>query len=211
MSHPNQTSDPASSNVEAHSTTHAKPDTLDNSSNHAPLHANRDQAELSAALAAVNSENPGPSALQRLDRALRRFPDAYKAYGNLALHSQTKIADSLTSDPTGRSAFRLVASDLRRELSLPTDTALERLIVEQCISAYMLHYALEIRYTKFGFTSETTIWDARLQASQTRFLRAVEALARLRQLALPVMQINIAETQTNIAAPSSSAPNAIDQ
>lgn len=143
---------------------------------------------------------------------MRKFPDAYKTFGNLAVLAQIQIAAVVNQDPVTASSIRLVCDDLRAQLSLPSDTPLERMIIEQCVNTYMLHYLIEIKYARLGLMSENNVWDARLQSSQTRFLRALESLARIRQLALPVMQINIGETQTNIAnSPSPDPANLIDQ
>jgi hypothetical protein len=185
---------------------------LDNSStlDNAPLEIQADKQELAQALADVKSPTLVPFALQRLDRALKKFPDAYKTFGNLAEMARTQITMSVNQDPITGSSIRIVSDELRQQLTLPTDTPLEHLIVEQCINAFMLHYLVEIKYARFGLTSETNVWDTRLQSSQKRFLRAVEALARIRQLALPVMQINIGETQTNIANSTNSVPTHTD-
>ncbi len=59
-------------------------------------------------------------------------------------------------------------------------------------------------HTKLAFGNHTTssgsYWDRRLNGAQARYLRASEALARVRPLAMPMpLQVNIANQQVNTA------------
>jgi hypothetical protein len=99
--------------------------------------------------------------------------------------------------------LKLEAEDMRQSLARQEDTALEKLLIEQCVSNYIQHYAAEARYAmepRVGGSGAEYFWEARLSASQRRFLRSIETLARIRRAAAPPVQINIAETQTNISA-----------
>ena len=48
----------------------------------------------------------------------------------------------------------------------------------------------------------------RIDHAYRRYLSALRALAQVRKLTLPVVQINIAKKQVNIAAPAAVDPNA---
>jgi hypothetical protein len=51
-----------------------------------------------------------------------------------------------------------------------------------------------------------TYWDRRYGTAQSRFIRAVESLARIRKLKLPNLQLNIGEKQINVSGlPANSA------
>jgi hypothetical protein len=147
-----------------------------------------------------------PADLRELKTTLAKYPAIYRDYGNLAPLIHTRIANAINAKPLIRESILLTANDLRAELTDPTDTPLQKFVVEQCITHYLLHSVTELYYIKEGFATYTTLWDARLESSQKRFLRALETLARLRQAPTTAMQINIAESQTNIVSPNPNTP-----
>lgn len=161
--------------------------------------ARPDIEQLKAALARATASKSAPGEIQELRHILEQFPHIYRNLGNLSSRSQIAIACSITTDILDRESILLVASELEENLSRPDDTALEKILVEQCVSAYMHHYDVELEFNRSGIDSRNNVWDTRVNESQKRFLRALQALAHFRQLAVPTVQINIAETQTNLA------------
>jgi len=49
-----------------------------------------------------------------------------------------------------------------------------------------------------GSLAQAQFWERRLSAVQRRYIRACETLARIRRLALPAVQVNIADKQVNL-------------
>jgi hypothetical protein len=125
--------------------------------------------------------------------------------GDLARHSQLVLIEKLTQgNPLIRETLQRKIHLLRAELRGPSPSPLERLLVERVVSTWLhLHY-LETIYA--SEESMTLAWATHYQRSvtlaQKRYLSAIRMLALVRKLALPVLQVNIADKQLNVAAPA---------
>jgi len=100
-----------------------------------------------------------------------------------------------------------------RDLGHAESSCLEQLLVEQVALCWLRHNELERRYTKVSSSGVQTIaqadyWERRLSASQRRYLRACETLARIRKMQLPMMQVNIGQHQVNVAQAESRSQQA---
>lgn len=88
-----------------------------------------------------------------------------------------------------------------KQLAMPTDAPLEQFLIQQIVMCWLRYGIVEYTYT--GITHGTATyeklryWEQRLNAAQTRYTRALEALARIRKLNLPAIQVNIADQQVN--------------
>jgi len=74
---------------------------------------------------------------------------------------------------------------------------LEKLLIEQVALCWLRMYLTEMRYTNMMkeqvTLAQATQWEKRLTATQGMYLRAMEALARVRRLVKPSpVQVNIA-------------------
>jgi len=90
---------------------------------------------------------------------------------------------------------------VRAELEGPNPTPIERLLAERASLCWFVVNWYEDRFTK---TSDMSITQAdyfqrRIHRAHQRFLSAVETLARVRKLAGPTLQLNIARNQVNMA------------
>ena len=97
---------------------------------------------------------------------------------------------------------------VKRDLEYEHAPALEKLLIEQVGLCWMRHYILEQRFTNVTMAGGTidalNYWERCLNASQRRYLRACETLARVRKIVrrTPALQINIAAQggqQVNVA------------
>ncbi len=93
---------------------------------------------------------------------------------------------------------------LRRDLGYDSAPMLEKLLIEQVALAWLDLEAIQRRYAVASFGSHThasgQYWDRRVNGAQARYTRAVEALARVRRLAMPQpLQVNIGGQQVNVA------------
>jgi hypothetical protein len=182
-----------------------------------PAALTRDQrAELTDLLERTDTEDPEDEDLDALRAYFERYPELYDQVGNVARIVRDHIASLITARPVTREAIRRASENMRQSLALPTDSAVEKLLVEHCVTAHVLYFSLLNEYTtsdKMNFTlEEINFWERRLTIAENRFLRTVESLARVRNLAIPVLQVNIAQTQTNIAGgapPDAEAPTRI--
>jgi hypothetical protein len=91
---------------------------------------------------------------------------------------------------------------LRADLLGDNPTPAERLLVERVVACWLQVQDADIRGAQ-GFKGSTLkqaeFHQRRMDAAHRRFLAAVKTLATVRKLALPVLQVNIAEKQVNMA------------
>src|SRR5205823_4272861 len=90
---------------------------------------------------------------------------------------------------------------LRTELAGPKPTPIERLLVERAVACWLQVQDADIRYAqakdlgiKWG-----DYFQNRIDRTHRRFLSALKTLALVRKLAVPVLQVNIARKQVNVA------------
>jgi hypothetical protein len=92
---------------------------------------------------------------------------------------------------------------LRLELGGPNPAPLERLLVER-IAVCWLHVHYADANTAQSAGNATRGWAEfhlkRQESAQRRYLSAIKALAQVRRLLTPSIQVNIAEQQVNVAA-----------
>jgi hypothetical protein len=92
---------------------------------------------------------------------------------------------------------------LRGELAGPSPTPLERLLVERVVTTWLHLHHLEMVYAgKDSMSLDLGAYYQRsISSAQKRYLAAIKTLALVRKLAVPVLQVNIARKQVNVAGP----------
>lgn len=92
---------------------------------------------------------------------------------------------------------------LRDELAGPSPVPLERLLVDRVITCWLhLHHLEAVYATKESMRLELgNYYQRSITLAQKRYLAAIKTLAVIRKLALPVLQVNIAKKQVNVAGP----------
>ena len=90
---------------------------------------------------------------------------------------------------------------LKKQLDYDDSSVLERMLIDHVLTARVRLNSAENTFSNIMYGESSTaesvkFWEDILASAQIRFLRAGEALARVRRLAriTPVMQINIAQT-----------------
>ena len=114
------------------------------------------------------------------------------------------IIESLTSsNALLKESLLLDLEAMERELDYQGSQGLERLLVENVLTSWMVLQQVQHRVYSIGKESHTlavgTYWDKRLNSAQWRFLKASEMLARMRKMLGPMVQVNVAEKQVNVA------------
>jgi len=101
---------------------------------------------------------------------------------------------------------RGVVGRLRRAWVGPDPTSLETALVERVAACWLaLVYAEGTYGQRLGGTGARLTWDEdeyhrkRVDQAERRYLRAIKALAEVRRLQLPAVQLNIGERQVNVA------------
>jgi hypothetical protein len=135
-------------------------------------------------------------------RELLKDPAALELCGNMAaLAERSLIRRAAGKDLTASEGIRLKLDALRAELGGPSPTPLERLLVERIVLCWLHLHHLEASHAgKESMTLQMGAYYQRsLSAAQKRYLSAIKTLAVVRKLALPVLQVNIARRQVNVA------------
>ena len=94
-------------------------------------------------------------------------------------------------------------AQMRADLSGPNPTPLEKLLIERILANHLAVNYCDASYCQNA--AELSIeradyYQRRIDRAQRRYLDAVLALAKVRRLLLPVVQVNIGEKQVNIGA-----------
>jgi hypothetical protein len=92
---------------------------------------------------------------------------------------------------------------LHAELAGPQPTTLERLLVERIVACWLYLHHLEVIFaSKESMSLDLgSYYQRSITSAQKRYLAAIKTLAVVRKLAVPVLQVNIARKQVNVAGP----------
>ena len=139
--------------------------------------------------------------------ALRKVledPVYLEAFGDLAKQAELSFVKvAAGTNLAFREALTQKMELLRTELAGPTPTPIERLLVERVVACWLQVQDADVRYAQAKDLSVKwyEYYQRRMNHSHKRYLSALKTLALVRKLAVPVLQINIAKKQTNIAGP----------
>jgi hypothetical protein len=122
--------------------------------------------------------------------------------GELAEQAELSlIAAAAGNDLALREGLTRKLELLRQDLQGPSPTPLERLLVERVVACWLQVQDADVRYAQAKNLSLEwgTYYQKRMDRAHKRYLSAIKTLATVRKLALPVLQVNIAKRQVNIA------------
>jgi hypothetical protein len=162
----------------------------------------RDQKELRKL---VDRAQKGDESTLPVLRDLLRHPTNVESFGNVALHAENALIHKFVGkDVAVREGIRRKMDAMRAELAGSTPTPLERLLVERIAVCWLHLYYLESLYaSQDSMTFNQGIYYQRsIDRAHRRYLTAIKTLSVVRKLALPVLQVNIAQQQVNVAGPS---------
>ncbi len=149
----------------------------------------------------------------RLRPLLDETPGTWEFLGDLAGHAQRAWL-ALASGDNGvtQEAIERQVARMRADLLGPSPAPLERLLAERVVACWLQVYYLETTYAQRLEKAGATNWanddghQRRQERAHRRYLSAIKALAQVRRLLVPMVQVNIAEQQTiaQVAAPDRS-------
>jgi hypothetical protein len=162
-------------------------------------------------LKTANSHKAKPAQVQAFKDALASCVRARALPPHLK--SPLEAARDFALDKAGEMAgpampelWQTQARQLADELGHETAPPLERMMIDNAVLCWARLAVMELRYSAMTGADNTfravEHIEKRLTAAQKRFTRACEALARVRKLKLPAVQINVAAEggqQVNVA------------
>jgi hypothetical protein len=122
--------------------------------------------------------------------------------GNLARNAmETLLGKYAGKNLLAREAITHKLDQMRAELAGPNPSPLETLLVERIVATWLHLSHLETLYAgKDSMSLELgSYFQKCISAASKRHLAAVKALAVIRRLAIPALQINVARKQVNVA------------
>jgi hypothetical protein len=161
-------------------------------------HRNELIAKLNKCLNQINSaKNPDPKDVESLRQFIVQTPGFLSA--NSTTESVRQQLIEKISHGTTRAIMLAEMDVLKRQLDYEAAPPLERLLIDHILTVRLRLIHAEHRYNECvvnqPFTFQVAEFrDNLLASTQARFIRAIEALARVRRLArnTPALQINIA-------------------
>jgi hypothetical protein len=138
-------------------------------------------------------------------KVLDTLPEFWRDIGDVAAHTAqafvTKLAgkDALLQECTQRTLAAMT-----QELEGPNPSPLETLLARRItIDWLFLCYVENLEAQWMGDGTRTLAQAAysqkRVDQAHRRYLRGIKALATVRRLGVPVVQVNVAEQQVNVA------------
>lgn len=141
------------------------------------------------------------STVPAIREAIMRCPNVVEVFGgNLAKVALDSFVDGLAGkDLVFRETLIAKMAALRGELIGPNPTAIERLLVERVVACWLQVQDADVRYAQAKNASfrQADFNIRRMNSAHKRYLSALKALALIRKMAIPALQINIARRQVN--------------
>jgi hypothetical protein len=156
----------------------------------------------------ANNSRPGSR------EALRKFNNEYPTlakvtadtYGNLASNAEKALVRQASGgNVLVDASTRTWLTNVQSGLAEPADTALEEMLVHRVsLCWFALNNAETTRANRWnsegGITHESAdFWDRHVSRLNADLLKATRALATVRKLRRPAIQVNLAENQVNVA------------
>jgi len=153
------------------------------------------------------ANNGDARAMVELRPLIRAYPAAFTAYSELS----SAVRDMILSQITGANKGLLIADrvkahlqKLAQELAGPAPTPLEALLVDRIVTCWLevqyIDSLLISTYANAGSYKQGEYIQRRQERAHQRYLSTIKALAQIRRLALPAVQVNIGQNQVNTQA-----------
>jgi hypothetical protein len=138
-------------------------------------------------------------------KMLELYPELSKDHGELHKMYNLFALEVFQGQPIIEESVKHRLVVMRADLAGPTPSALELLLVDVVLSAYQDYWQFAMiakQKTAKSFTLEDMEkWERVLSSKETRYLRAIAALARVRRL------LNLSAPQVNINMPGGQQVN----
>jgi len=130
-------------------------------------------------------------------------PALWREFGDVARQVRQQLVGRIAGDNrvVAMAVWR-EAGRLRRDWAGDEAPPLERALAERIAACWLHLHLVEGQYQQAvaGLTWAQDEWHRkRVEQAERRYLRAIAALARVRHLRLPAVQVNIGARQVNVA------------
>ncbi len=154
--------------------------------------------ELNAVIQAIDTKRPTKQQRAEFMRHLNALPKLAKLLGDAQEAITIRLVESVYGEGAGSIAARVHLDNLRSDFGYDGAPVLEQMLIEHILIAWLRLQQAEWRNLNATLGEHSfrlgDYWERRLSAAQSRYLRAVETLARVRRLNLKI-QVNMANHQ----------------
>lgn len=130
----------------------------------------------------------------------KEHPEHALIFGNLDKSAiATRLNASFGSQPASCAAVEIKMKDIVKQVAGDDPTPLERLLAQRIAMCWLDLQQQEHKYSVLGNNSTAMyIFQSKMiDRSHNRYLSAIKALAQIRRMKLPSVQLNIADQQVN--------------
>jgi len=123
-------------------------------------------------------------------------------FGDLPGRVELRFVENMTGDNlAGKAGILRKMGKLRSELAGPKTSSIERLLAERAAYCWLTvwHYEQVLVQATGLDIKQAEFHQRRIDTAQRRFCSALRTLAAVQKLALPAVQLNIAENQINVS------------
>jgi hypothetical protein len=162
-----------------------------------------DEAARAAFVALVRRAEAGDEGVLPQLREVLRDPKVVEALGgDLARQATDRLLDAACGTNLAvREAIAGKMDLLRAELAGPAAPGVERLLADRVVACWLYLHYLELGSVGLVVAGREAgeLHQRAVDRAHRRYLSAIKALAMVRKLALPALQVNIGRKQVNIA------------
>ena len=148
----------------------------------------------------VDRKKPQATDIEELREHLKQIPDLWRVTGDLSAMAIRLMIDQHPDDSrSAKLSAEAGVESVKRDLGYENANQLERLLIEHLVICWLHLGRAQLRYHVVASRESLTLeqgdyWERYLSASQRRFLRACETLARVKKAGVK-LQVNIAKQQ----------------
>lgn len=142
-------------------------------------------------------------ALSQVRTVADQCPKIWERLGNMADLARGKLIDNAASNPLHREALERKTNEIRLALAGPNPCLLEMALAERAALCWLQSYFEDYQDAALREQGATVArleaQEKRAERAQKRYLSAVKALAQVRRLKIPAIQVNVGAQQVNVA------------
>ena len=153
------------------------------------------------------AENGDESAMKELRAVYDEVPVLWEQTGDMAAQALRSIARRIGGkNLVVQESIQRKCKTLRADLAGANPTPLESLLADRIVVCWLALQQAELSYSSADSLTldQAAFTQKRISAAHNRYLTAIRTLAQVRRLAVPVVQVNVAQAgarQLNVAAP----------
>lgn len=153
------------------------------------------EQDLGSFLKRVNKPDASQDDVARLKKMLVETPPMAGIFGNIADRTHTKMIEEISQVPLVIESTKAYIEQLKDELGWQDASMLERLLIETIVSCWLQYHQTTTQMiygTSRNHSIEAgTYLNKRVSFAHKRFLKSIEALAKVRKLNTPISSIPV--------------------